>query len=194
MVIELDPANTQLITSVAIGIGLSASAGFRVFVPLLVASVASHYGFMPVNESFSWLSGWPAIIIFFTATMVEILAYYIPFVDNLLDGVTTPLAAIAGTLLMTSVLPFDDNLARWALGIIAGGGAAATVQVGSVITRLMSSKLTAGLGNPVVSTGEHAAAFGTSMLAIILPWLTAACIIMLLVFIIIRYVKRHSVS
>jgi hypothetical protein len=68
----------EVFTAVAIGIGLSASCGFRVFVPMLVASLAAKMGIFPVQEGFQWLAGWPAIISFGTATVVEILAYYIP--------------------------------------------------------------------------------------------------------------------
>ena len=86
--------NAELITAVAIGIGLAASAGFRVFVPMLVAAIAAKTGILPLNESFMWLSSWPSIAILGTATIVEILAYYIPVVDNLLDTIATPLAAV----------------------------------------------------------------------------------------------------
>src|SRR4030042_415215 len=108
----------EIITAVAIGIGLSASCGFRVFVPMLVASIAAKAGIFTVNEGFQWIASWPAVISFGTATVAEILAYYVPFIDNLLDTITTPLAVGCGTLL-----------------------------------------LTAGTGNAVVATGEHAAAF-----------------------------------
>jgi hypothetical protein len=160
----------EIITAVAIGIGLSASCGFRVFVPMLVASIAAKMGLFPVHEGFQWLARWPAVFCFGTATVAEILAYYIPFIDNLLDTITTPMAIGAGTLLMTSVLPIDNNMLKWITGFIVGGGAAATIQGGSVLTRLASSKLTAGTGNAVVATGEHAAAFGTSALSLFLDY------------------------
>jgi len=133
----------EAIVAIGIGIGLSASCGFRVFVPMFVASIAAKMGIFPVNEGFQWLAGWPAILCFGSATVVEILAYYIPFVDNLLDTITTPLAVGAGTLLLTSVLPIDNDLLKWTTGFIVGGGAAAVVQGGSVMTRLASSKMTA---------------------------------------------------
>lgn len=179
--------NSETITAIALGIGLSASCGFRVFVPLLVASVAARSGIIPLQESFVWLGSWPAIICFGVATIVEIMAYYIPFVDNLLDTITTPLAIGAGSLLMTSVLPIDSEMMKWVTGIIIGGGAAATIQGGSVIARLGSSKLTAGLGNPVVATGEHAAAFGTSILALVMPVIVALLFIFLTGFIFIKF-------
>lgn len=178
--------NSETITAIALGIGLSASCGFRVFVPLLVASIAARSGIIPLQDSFLWLGTWPAIICFGVATIVEILAYYIPFVDNLLDTITTPLAIGAGSLLMTSVLPIDSEMMRWVTGIIIGGGGAATIQGGSVIARLGSSKLTAGLGNPVVATAEHAAAFGTSIFALVIPVVTALVFLLLIGYVFLK--------
>jgi hypothetical protein len=180
----------EIITAVAIGLGLSASCGFRVFVPMLVASVAAKTGIFPVNEGFQWLAGWPAIICFGTATVAEILAYYVPFIDNLLDTVTTPLAVGGGTLLMTSILPIDNDLLKWAAGFIFGGGAAATIQSGSVLTRLASAKLTAGTGNVIVATGEHAAAFGTSVLSLFIPLFISALIFLLIIYIIVKFGEK----
>ena len=177
----------EIITAVAIGIGLSASCGFRVFVPLLVASIAAKMNIFPVNEGFQWLSSWPAIISFGTATVAEILAYYIPFIDNLLDTITSPLAVVGGTLLLTSVIPVDNEFLKWAIGFLFGGGAAATVQGGTVLTRLASTKLTAGIGNPVLATGEHVAAFGSSVLTLIIPLIIAALILLLIVYFISKY-------
>lgn len=180
----------EIVTAVAIGIGLSASCGFRVFVPMLVAAIAARMGIFPAGEGFEWLSGWPAIITFGSATIFEIFAYYIPFIDNLLDTITTPLAVGAGTLLVTSVLPIDSGLLKWSLGFIIGGGAAATIKGGSVLTRLASSKFTAGAVNPVVATGEHAAAFGVSVTALFLPLIVTAIVVLLIVYIIRKLAKN----
>ena len=181
--------DTEIITAIALGVGLSASCGFRVFVPMLVASIATHLGIFPVQEGFQWLGSWAAIICFGTATIIEILAYYIPFVDNLLDSITTPLAVGAGTLLLTSVLPIDNDMLKWLTGFIIGGGIAATVQGGSVLTRLTSTNLTAGTGNPIVATGEHAAAFGTSLLSLIIPFIVVT--ILVLSFIVVLIIFRN---
>ena len=177
----------ETITAVALGIGLSASCGFRVFIPMLVAAIAARAGVLPLTEGFQWLSSWPAIICFGSATLIEVAAYYVPFIDNLLDTVTTPLAIGAGTLLLTSVLPVDNDMLKWITGFIVGGGAAATIQGGSVLTRLASSKLTAGAGNPVVATGEHVAAIGSSVLTLATPLIVAAIIVVLVIFILYRF-------
>lgn len=178
--------NGEILAAVALGIGLSASVGFRVFIPMLVASVAAHFNIIPLTESFSWLGSWPAMISFGTAAVVEVLAYYIPFVDNLLDTVTTPLAVGAGTLLMTSVLPVDNELMKWIMGFVVGGGAAATMQSGSVLSRLTSSKFTAGSANPVVSTGENVAALGSSLTALFFPVVVAVIFILIAILIFVK--------
>ncbi len=186
--------NTEILTAVALGIGLSASTGFRVFIPMLVASVAAHFNLLPATESFAWLGSWTAMITFGVATIVEVLAYYIPFVDNLLDSVTTPMAVGAGTLLMTSVLPVDNELMKWIMGFVLGGGAAATVQGGSVLSRLTSSKFTAGTANPVVSTGENVAALSSSVLSLFVPLIMAIIFIVISVLIFIKFFewRKHK--
>jgi hypothetical protein len=170
----------ELITALLLGIGLSASCGFRVFAPMLVASVAVRAGFLPINENFEWLASGAAIVCFGVATIVEIIAYYIPFVDNLLDTVSTPLAIAAGTLLTASVLPVEADMLRWVLGFIVGGGAASVFQGASSISRLGSSSLTAGLGNPVVSSGENVVSLGLPLLVIAFPLLIGGLVLLVL--------------
>jgi glucan phosphoethanolaminetransferase (alkaline phosphatase superfamily) len=173
----------ETVSAIALGIGLSASAGFRVFIPLLIAGIASHFGVLPLGESFEWMGSTLALICFGAAAVLEVLAYYIPFIDNLIDTIATPLSIVAGTLLMTSVFPAENEWMKWILGFIVGGGAAATIQSGSTITRLFSSKFTAGAGNPVVSTTEGVAATGFSILSLIIPIIVAILIVILIVFI-----------
>lgn len=181
--------NMETISAVALGIGLSASAGFRVFIPLLVAGLASHFGVLPLGESFAWMGSIPALITFGVASVTEVLAYYIPFVDNLLDSIAMPLSVGAGTLLMTSVFPAENEWMKWVMGFVVGGGAAATIQSGSALTRLMSSQFTAGVGNPVVSTTEGVAATGFSIMSLIAPIIVAILLVIFIV-VILRLVYR----
>ena len=182
--------NMEMVTAIALGVALSASCGFRVFVPMLVASVAAHFGLFPAQEGFQWLGSWPAMICFGTATVIEIIAYYFPFVDNLLDSVTTPLSVGAGTLLLTSVLPIDNDMLKWLTGFIVGGGIAALVQGSTVLTRLTSTHLTAGTANPVVATGEHAAAIGSSLLSLVIPIIVVTVLVLLAIVMIVVFRKK----
>lgn len=176
--------------AVAIGIGLSASVGFRVFLPLLVAAIAARLGWLPLQGGFAWIGTTPAIIAFATAAAAEVAAYYIPFVDNLLDSIASPLAVAAGGLMMTSLLPVDNEMLKWTLGLIAGGGTAAAVQGGTVLTRLAATKLTAGLGNGVLSTGENLLALGGSLGALFVPFIMAGGVLVLLGYLLLRFGSR----
>lgn len=175
----------ETIASLFLGLGLAASVGFRVFLPLLALSLASHYNVIPVGESWQWVSTTPAIIVFGFASILEILAFYIPFVDNLLDSIAVPTAAVAGTAVMASTAMDIDPLWKWALAIIAGGGTAGIIKGSNATTRLASTSTTGGLANPAVATTETVAAAGLSALSIYL--LPIAIVIVLLILVSVFY-------
>jgi hypothetical protein len=169
--------------SVFIGIGLSAAVGFRIFVPFLVMSIAALSGNLDLAPGFDWVGTYYALIAFLVATVVEVLAYYIPWVDNVLDTVATPAAIVAGIVATAAVVTDMSPLLKWSLALIAGGGAAATVQATTVAVRGASSLTTGGIGNPVVATGELGGSTITSLLAIIVPVLTFILLIVTGVFV-----------
>ena len=158
----------ELLFSVLLGLGLSSAVGFRVFVPALITSVAAYTGKVELAESMQWIGSIPAIVTFGVATILELVAYYIPFVDNLMDTVSTPAAPICGSLLMGSTIIEMDPLIKWPVSIIAGGGLATSIQSGNSLIRLKSSGLTGGVANPVVSTIEAGFAGIISFLSIFL--------------------------
>lgn len=159
----------ETIFSIAIGIGLSAACGFRIFVPFLVVNIASLTGYLQLSPDFEWIGSYPATVAFGTATLVEILAYYTPWLDHVLDLITSPAAIVAGTLLTASFVTEVSPFLKWTLAIIAGGGTAALVQGTTVALRAKSTALTGGMGNPIISTVEGVGAFLTSLLAILIP-------------------------
>lgn len=178
------------VLSVMVGIGLSAACGFRVFVPLLALSIASLTGHLHLADTFNWLNSYYALAALATATVVEVVAYYVPWLDNALDTIATPLAVVAGVLATAAVISGDVTpFLRWALAIIAGGGAATLVQGSSVLVRAKSSVFSGGTANAAVSTGELAGSAVTSILAILVPVL---CVILVAVacFLIIRKLGR----
>ena len=173
------------ILSSFIGIGLAAASGFRVFLPLFAVSLASYLGWIPMNDNFQWLSGLPTLIVTGVATLVEILAYYIPVVDNFLDTVTVPLATVAGSVLFASQFIELGTFPQWALAIIAGGGTAATIAAGFAGTRAASTATTAGIGNNIIATTETAGAGLMSVLSIFLPVIAFILALALLILVII---------
>lgn len=181
-----------MISSIAMGIALSACCGFRVFVPMLGASFAAHQSWFTFTGDMLWMGSVPALVCFGTAAVLEIAAYYIPFVDNLLDTIATPLAVVAGTVLAASFLPIAElnPMLKWILAIVAGGGAAATVQTGTGLLRLASSKTTAGVGNSIVATGENAMAISGTLLSFIVPVVVAVIFLLLIGWILKKLVRR----
>ncbi|HKJ07276.1 MAG TPA: DUF4126 domain-containing protein [Flavobacteriaceae bacterium] len=159
----------ETILSIFLGIGLAASVGFRIFVPLCALSVASHFNIIELNENWMWIGSSTAILILLVATFVEILAYFIPWLDNLLDTLAIPLAAIAGTVVMVATISNLDPIITWALAIIAGGGTAAAIKGTTSSARITSTATTAGIANPVVSTIETGSSIVMSIFSIYLP-------------------------
>ena len=169
-------SGTDTAISIALGVGLAAAVGFRVFVPLLIASIAAYTGHLPLDSDFAWLGSPTAMTMLGVAATVEVLAYYIPAVDNLLDTITTPLALIAGTVVSAAVITDLPPLIKWSTAIIAGGGVAAITQGVTTLVRAKSTAFTAGVGNPVVSTVEMFAAVIVALLALLAPLLALALV------------------
>jgi hypothetical protein len=133
---------------------------------------------------------------FGVAAVVEVLAYYIPAVDNLLDTLTTPLALVAGTMVSAAVITDVPPLIQWSTAIIAGGGVAAVTQGVTALVRAKSTAFTAGLGNPLVSTTEMIASVVVSTLAVLAPLLALALVIALCGFVVylVRHLRRRGRS
>lgn len=176
--------------NICLGIGLSAACGFRVFVPLLLMSIASLSGHLHLAHGFEWVGSFPALLTFSVATCVEIAGYYIPWLDHLLDTIATPAAVLAGILVTASLTMHSSPLLKWALAIVAGGGIAGAVQASTVLARTTSTLASGGLGNPVVATTELAGSVGTSLLAFIAPPLVVLMVIVFLVFFGRKLVRR----
>jgi len=180
---------SETVISLFLGIGLAASVGFRVFLPLFALSLASYMGVWELNESWQWIGSLAALLTLGVATLVEIFAYFIPWVDNALDGIAVPLAAIAGTAVMVSTIANLDPVVTWSLAIIAGGGTATAIKGASAAGRLTSTATTGGLANPLVSTVETGTAVAMSVASIFAPMLAAVLVIIILTIIFRIYRK-----
>jgi hypothetical protein len=180
----------ETVLSICLGIGLSAASGFRVFVPLLVMSIASLSGHLALAQGFQWIGTYPALIAFSVATCMEVTAYYVPLVGHLLDILATPSAIVAGIIITASVITEMSPLMKWAMAIIAGGGVAGIVQGSTVFARGASTATTGGFGNLVVATFELAGAVVTSILAFVAPFVVVALFVGLLAIIGVKLLRR----
>ena len=165
-----DLLSISTIFSLFLGIGFAAAAGFRIFLPLFVLSLAVKLGgsFINLDESWLWVGSTPALITLGVAMLVEIGAYYIPIIDNMLDTIAVPLAGVAGTIAVGITMPEMNEVATWALAIIAGGGTAAAISGTTAAARAVSTTTTAGAGNFLVNTGETLSSTVLSITAIVL--------------------------
>ena len=172
--------------TICLGIGLSAACGFRVFVPLLGLSLAALAGHVELAEGFQWIGAWPAVACLATAMALEIAAYYVPWLDNLLDSMATPAAVVAGTMLTAAVVTDMSPLMKWSLALIAGGGTAGVIQATTVALRGTSAATTGGVANWAVASGELIAAVGATVISVLLPVVAA----LIAAFIIVAIVGR----
>ncbi|WP_374667400.1 DUF4126 domain-containing protein [Acinetobacter sp.] len=184
----------ETIIGLCIGIGLSAACGFRVFVPLFVMSLASLTGWFEPMKGFEWLAMPSVCIALAVATLCEVAAYYIPWVDNALDTIATPASMIAGTLATMAVSSGEmSQFASWAAAIIIGGGTAGVVQMNTVAARAVSTGATGGIANPLLSTGELIGAVLLSVLSLIVPVLAVLLVILSVIWI-VRWIHRKRAA
>jgi Domain of unknown function (DUF4126) len=173
----------ESLLSIAMGVGLAAAAGFRVFVPLLAAGIAARAGILPLTDGFQWLASTPALLTLGTAAVFEVLAYYIPGVDHVLDLIAGPAAIGAGVVASASVMSDIPQSVMWPVAIIAGGGVAGLTKGSAALLRAKSGIVTGGLANPVVATVETVSAAGFAFLAIVVPLLCFIAVVALVYWI-----------
>jgi hypothetical protein len=179
----------ELAVPIALGVGLAAATGFRVFLPMLIVSAAAYTGHLPLGENFAWLGTPSALIMLSVAALVEILAYYIPGVDNLLDILATPAAVVAGTLVTAAVITDLPPMVKWTTAVIAGGGVAGLTQGVTALLRAKSTVLTGGIGNPVIATAELGGSLLISLLALAAP-LIALLVVAVFLWLAIRLIRQ----
>jgi len=177
----------EWIISIFLGVGLAAAVGFRIFLPFLVVNLAAQLDLLELVSGFEWIGSKPALILFATASLLEVLAYYIPWFDNLLDIITAPAAMICGTLMMASIMVDMAPWIRWTLAIIAGGGTAGMIKGTSTTTRAVTSITTAGIGNSIIATIESAGSILLSIMAIFVPVLATIVVLVLAGLIVRRF-------
>jgi len=181
----------DLLLPICAGVALAAACGFRVFVPMLALGIAARAGAIDPSAGLEWICSIPAITVFGVATLTEVAAYYIPWLDHALDTITTPGSVVAGTLAAAAAMGDLDPAVKWTLAFVAGGGTAGVVQGGTVVTRALSGATTGGFGNPAVSTAENAASIVLSILAIVAPLLAAALVLFLFAWILRLFFRRR---
>jgi len=164
------------IAAIFLGLGLAAACGFRAFLPPLIIGIFSREDLITLSDSWQWLSSNWAIALFATAALFEICAYFLPWLDNLLDIIATPSAITAGTILTCASLDGINPSLQWILALMTGVGLTGSVQLSSVLIRGLSTATTGGIGNPIVNFIEILMSIILTILAILIPILAIALI------------------
>ncbi len=189
------PLNLDTILELLLAISLSAAAGFRVFVPLLVLSAAAVLGHVDLPARFDWIENPQALALFTAAAILEVIGYSIPWFDHLLDILATPAAIVAGTIVAASLSPEMDPLAQWTIALATGGAAAGLTKTLMNLLRGGSTATTGGLANPIFALLELAIATGLSVLAIAAPVIAGAIVLGVFGFAIVKitqFIRRRK--
>ena len=185
----------EFVLALSLGLGLAAASGFRVFVPPFLYGLAIRFEFTPIDISVQgaseWMSSDLGLILLGSAMVLEILAYYVPWLDNLMDSIASPAAMLAGFAMVYSTLGDANPVLQWALSIIVGGGVSGTIQIGTVSVRARSTMTTGGIANPLVSTAEAGACVFCTILAILLP-LLALIFTTLALLLSVKYIRNRK--
>ena len=186
-----------IIMATLMGISLAAASGFRVFLPPFLLSLAARFNvvwFLDIDligTQFEFFTSTLSIVVLGIATVAEFAAFYAPWVDNALDTIATPASIMAGVAMTAIVLEGNDPIIQWTIAIVAGGGVAATIQSATVATRGLSSTFTFGLGNSAVATGENVASVALTLIAILIPFLSAL-FVLLIVALLLRMKRKKK--
>ena len=186
-----------IIMATLMGISLAAASGFRVFLPPFLLSLAARFNvvwFLDIDligTQFEFFTSTLSIVVLGIATVAEFAAFYAPWIDNALDTIATPASIMAGVAMTAIVLEGNDPIIQWAIAIVAGGGVAATIQSATVATRGLRSTFTFGVGNSAVATGENVASVALTLIAILIPFLSAL-FVLLIVALLLRMKRKKK--
>ena len=174
--------------------GLSTSAGLNAYIPMLtVALLAKFTNLINLQEPWDALTNWWIIGVLAVLLVIEELADKIPAVDTVNDIIQTLIRPTAGAILFAATTQQSINMhpvLAFGCGVILAG----TVHVIKAGARPAVTAMTAGTGNPIVSTVEDIISAVTSIIAIIFPYLVAVWFVLLviLVILIIRWRRNRG--
>jgi hypothetical protein len=158
--VSLDPSLNEPIAAVLVGLLLSLSAGVRMTLPLLAVNLLAYHHVVALPHDMAWLGSEPTLIILGVAAIAETAIHFIPAAGTGLKAVATPLAFVAGTLLMAVPLGDHNPLYQWAIAATVGGGLATLTHLGVTSARVLTEPAnvaTAGIFGIVWNIGEFLA-------------------------------------
>jgi hypothetical protein len=188
------------IAAVIVGLLLSVSAGFRIMLPLLAVNLLAFEHVISLPQNLAWLATEPTLIILSVGAVTETLVHFIPAAGTWLKAMATPLAFVAGTLLMAVPLGDKNPLYQWTLAAVIGGGAATLTHLGVTGARALTSPVNvASLGTfgIIWNIGEFLGSIllaALSGLCVLAGWVVGAIVLVamagLLIYIAVQGIVR----
>ena len=197
---------------------LGSSAGMRVFLPLLLLTLAAN-GYLPLGglgiaelpTSMAWLGTPYALAVAAVLYAIEQLAYFVPVVDHITDVVETFLAPLAGAIVAMAALvqpsvpetvnvlmPIaalatagvaEVSLGTWLTALAVGGIPALIMHGAMAIARAVLNLMTGCLGT-IASVFEDIGAVIVFILALVLPILALILLAGLAAFLVVKWMRR----
>ena len=158
--------------------GLSASAGLNAYIPLLVVALLAKFtDLIVLTPPWDTLESWWIIGLLTVLLGIEFFADKVPAVNHINDILQTFVRPVAGAIAFAAsagVVTDVHPVLALAAGLLIAGG---VHTVKSAAVRPAVTATTGGAGNVPVSILEDIVSTVTSVLAIVLPILIAAIII-----------------
>jgi hypothetical protein len=171
--------------------GLSGAAGLNAWIPLLAIGLLGRAGQLELADGYDWLESTPALIVLGAAFVLDFVGDKIPAVDSLLHAAGTVVHPAAGAIVFAgpTELPTDvPSIILFALG----AGVAGSLHATRATVRPVSTTMTAGAGNPVLSLAEDVVSAVLSIVAVFAPLLGVICLLAVVVVAVVswRRVRR----
>jgi len=157
--------------------GLSASAGLNAYIPLLVVAIVARFtDWIELNNPWNTLESWWVIGVLLLLSLVEFFADKAPAVNHINDIIQTFVRPVAGAVVFAASAQVAEISPVFALiaGLLIAGGVHTAK---SVAVRPAVTATTAGTGNVPISILEDITSTVISILAIVIPVLIAALVI-----------------
>jgi hypothetical protein len=171
--------------------GLSSSAGFNAYLPILITGLLARYtDLLTLAEPWNALENPWVLLVIAVLLLVEITADKIPVIDTLNDMIQSFIRPAAGAILFAAssnaISDLNTGLAL-VLGLLVAGG----VHTAKTVARPIVTASTAGTGNAVVSAGEDAVAAVAAVTAIVVPVISAVLVLLVVTVLLWLILRRR---
>jgi hypothetical protein len=177
-----------ILFSTATAFGLASAAGLNTTLPLLLLGLAARFGLLTLATPYDAIGSDVALIGLAVLAGIEILADKVPGADSIVQAVQMPLALAAGAILFASQQSLVSDVSP-GLAVLVGLLTAGGVHTLRMAARPAINLATFGIGGPIVSAIEDAAAVALSLGALFAP-LLAIVVLVGLCFLAFRLASR----